>query len=1394
MASKVSDITITGNSIDAQGAWSGPAGPTVGGGIEVDSFANVTISGNNINGHTVLPNGIETRQGKHLTITGNTVLSVTDHGILASATLVGGAGDAFMEHFTITGNTVDGWLDDNATPGATGIHVGYPSDNGAPMGGVINGNNVRKCAHGICLQGFSQAFPVRDMVVNNNIVSECAFNQVGYNRVQWSDSGTKGIGIQYGFHVTVQGNSITALGIVVDPGTDAPIGFANDVYPRGVYSLNSDRVTVANNNLSNFHSKGVLSGSMGISYTLGNLASAYDAEAIQITDNTYLSNDTNQPLAQQGVSVVLEDDLFGAEISDLAIRGNTIAEGTSEVGIGVQVFVGSRGMVSGCGIEDNSVTNYLVTGIGVLLQGPTPTQDCGMYNLRIRGNSVTPDNVTGPLAGIYVQAGAATAFSSVLAGVTIEDNSVHPGWGNGIVLDCVASTATTGLLKLDKVAITGNRVLGLQKTGTSGAAGIYIGLTGGLSTAIRTGYQNLIPWQQVGVQDIRVTDNFITYVDQAIVIKGKDVGACEQLTVNNNQCEGRGTNIPNPLEDYLSLISFVMDDVPTGLQTFSAISVSGNSMIIGQQDRQIDNLKVVFENAELSVLSMQDNTLNAMTATSSGPGFHGRALHLHLPVEAAVPVGRSCKEMVINGNVLGGGIHVLVEHSDPTNVDVSSNQVVIPEVDGDAQKTTCILLQFDGKDQAHAATSVSADNNSVSGGALGVCVQYDDMKSETLCVRGNRVTDAFSEGISVLVDQGSGSTTDYQREISITGNTVARNSNGDSRVGIFYKAGTAPTQALEISGNQIYNQDMRAIHCFLGGDVTPVGTLTENMDRNIQVRDNTIDYCGKDASALPIIAVEVDGAASVSTAVLSAFSISGNTISNSGYTSRNIAIYVDLSPYAGAKELCFDGNILSPELLKSKAQVPSGYGSGIELDLPETTGLSIDNNVMGIYGFTGDPTAGCGIYVSFLDCQAHGVSISGNVMHLEHVARYGIRIRTGATRTMSIKTMTISDNQISAVADDEIYCGIHWVGEDGAGDYSGTIEGVQVIDNTITDLKTGVWVIQSDNGMAHNNLYLKSCAMDGNAVTDCKLDGMRWTCGGIGGRAGNTHGFSASRNSVITQYLNTSGAQPHYGHPMVLVELGRGLWADIGSSNVHQVSVDGNHCYITTADQGDVCWSGVILEIGIVEYTGAEFVPHTASTISVSNNHVRNVALVGIGFIVDGCMTYDGGNNVVTGVSRVRTCTVSDNIVSMSNTQETQGGAATERNGGILLKFLSATLDQFQFQGNAIRGADPQGDRHLLNIWGEVTGVPAPNSLPTSMMHEVLTFQGNSVINNGQSGLARDCIKVNWMTGGAPAVPDKGIVTNNINSETQDPAMSFDGAEWIFTGAHFHSLSSNVKI
>jgi hypothetical protein len=78
-------------------------------------------------------------------------------------------------------------------------------------------------------------------------------------------------------------------------------------------------------------------------------------------------------------------------------------------------------------------------------------------------------------------------------------------------------------------------------------------------------------------------------------------------------------------------------------------------------------------------------------------------------------------------------------------------------------------------------------------------------------------------------------------------------------------------------------------------------------------------------------------------------------------------------------------------------------------------------------------------------------------------------------------------------------------------------------------------------------------------------------------------------------------------------------------------------------------------------------------------------------------------------------------------------------------------------------------------------------------MHEVLTFQGNSVINNGQDGLARDCIKVDWMKG-TTTVPIKGIVTNNINSATNDATMNFAGTEWVFTGDHFHSLNSNVTI
>jgi hypothetical protein len=1388
--SRVSDITVTGNSVDALGAWSGAAGPTIGGGINLESVANATVTGNNIHCQGTIPNGIELRQGKHLTVTGNTVLAPTQNGILASASLVGGAGPAFMEHFTITGNTVDGWLDLNQ-PSANGILVGLSTDNGAPDRGVIDGNNVQKCGAGIILQGFSVDIPIRSMLVTNNIVAECALDQDTYDRLSWANSGSKSIGLQYGKDITVQGNTISMTGVILNPATGTPIVFPNDIYARPVYSLNSTVVTVDNNTISSSSSFGN-GDSMDITHNLGDLAGDFASELMQITGNKIVTADAHNAGSHRCVSVFAEESVHQIKLLDTTVRGNTInsTDGLTGdgFGFGVSIFAGSHVGISGCSIENNAISSFLVLGIQVSLLNAAPQGDVEMRNLRIRGNTVQSMGSVGPIAGIAIEQHARTSFSSKLSKVSIEGNTVERGWGNGISINAIATTATTGFVGLDTVTVSGNLVNKVQSAVALGAVGIEIRLRGGDQERVFTGADLSAPWSKEGVQDITVKDNIITDVTRNIDLDSEDCLSCTRLAVDNNEGWGNGTDNLGPTGDFLSRIQFSLTD-NTHRQDISAVSVSGNKMMLSAQTRQVDNLNLRFHNADVSVLSVQDNLLNATTG-AGGPAYHGRAIYLQNPCSTTLvaPFLR-CREVFLSGNVVGGGIHLNAVNSDPSDVNVSANQVVIPLQDTPSGLVRAIPLhlQFDGGTgtTGHQATSISVKDNALAGGTIGCFIQYDDMNGETLCVEGNRVNEPLAAGIVLQVDQDIGTATTYLRQVGITGNFITRNLNTVSGIGIWYQAAKALSQSFEVSRNQIYRQAERAIFLQLGGESPGIPGFTINLDRNIQVDDNQIESCNTDAGALPVIEVSIDPKADVSSAAVTAFSISGNAITNSGGLDGVTGIYAALAAYKEAEMLRFSNNVVSPQV----GGFGVGYGAGIEVELPETNIVSIDNNQMEIMGFQ-PATTGLGIGVHFLDSKAQEVSISGNSILLFDEADYGIRIRSGDQSNMSILAMSISGNQIAATAGTAIY-GIHWIGEDGAGDLSGTIEGVQINDNTITDLKTGVWVVQSENGMAHNNLYLKSCAMDGNSVTDCTLDGLKWACGGAGGRAGNTHGFSASRNSVITQYLNTSGTQPFYGHPLVRVELGHGLLG-VGSANVHQVSVDGNHCYITTADQGDVCWSGVILEMGVVD-NAAGLSPSIASTISVSNNHVRNVALVGIGFIAEGWMTIDVPQNEVTGISRVRTCTVSDNIVSMSSVQETQGGATSERNGGILLRVLNATLDQFLFQGNAIRGFTEQSDRHLLNIWSEVTGVPAPYSLKAGLMHEVLTFQGNSIINNNQSGTARDCIKVDWLKG-TGFVPDKGIVTNNINSETNTVTMNFDDAEWIFNGAHFHSAASNVKI
>jgi hypothetical protein len=1298
---QVSDLTITGNSINAQGVWSGSPGPTVGAGISTAAASLVTITGNNISCGAVIPNGIEVRQGRHLTVTANNVVGPAENGILASATLKGGLGAAFMEHFTITGNAVDGWLGAGQPPAANGILVGLSSDNGAPERGVIDGNNVQKCGAGIVLQGFSVDVPVHSMLVTNNIVAECALDQDTYDRLSWVNSGSKGIGFQYGKDITVQGNIIRMIGVVRNPATGTPITFPNGIYARPIYSLNSTVVTVDNNTVSASSSFGP-GDSMDISHNLGVLAGDFVSRLVQITDNKISSDDTHNPGTHRCVSVFGEESVHQIGLQDIAIRGNTInsVDGPSGdgFGFGVSVFAGSFCRISGCSIDNNAVESYLVLGIQVALLNATPQGDVEMRNLRIRGNTVQSMGSAGPIAGIAIEQSARTAFSSKLSKVSVEGNTIQKGWGDGISVAAIATTATTGFAGLDTVTISGNLVSMVKSAVALGAAGVLVTIKGGVSERIRTGADLPAPWSKDGVQDITVKDNIITDVVRSIDINADDCPSCTRLTVENNESWGNGTDALGASGDFLSRIEFLLSD-NDHTQDIAVVSVCGNKMMVSEgQNRTVNGLVVNLLNTNVSVVSVQGNTINA-SGQDAKPETHGRSIQWNSKSLLGGIGPLSYRETILADNILGGSVSWTIEEADVYTVDMHGNQISTPPVtEGTYSDVISPLwvnvdgLKFDGL----TFQGFSANGNTLTGGVLGLALTIADMKfTNMVSIVGNTISENHQLGIAMLVDQvgGVGFFTDEIRETQIKDNILANHSNsGDAAIGILYMAGRADTKVLDISGNTLRNYDAMAIRCRFGG-----GNADGNQDRNIRVDSNLIDMCATDASALPVIELGPDPLQTFNVlADISQVSVSGNTLTYCGAVTGSIGIYVDFTEYNTAYDLHVDGNMMGPTSAGAFGPPTARLGSGIELDLPRADRATVSGNSLSVYGFDG--TAGYGIYVQSFNSQIDDLVVDGNVMGLGADVEAGVRIRFMDPAGLASRRVSITNNHLeshlSGVA--AVDYGIMSSDEGGVQDSEGFLREWQITGNTIKDCSVGVHINYGYLGArcaisAYNNV------VDSNQISGFNYGGILWSTGGISDVGRNTLGLSVSRNTLQTGWDNQTD------DAMIRVKAGRskGLVPGVDSGvSVHMVSIDGNHCYCTDPPDGTHTeWSGVVLEVSVISQD-AEAKGGSMGTISLNDNHVRNCGAIGVGMELHGFYMIDG-NSEVTVSSNADCLSMSGNLIKRPRPMPFMGCTSVILEG--------VHLRQFAFQNNQVEsdGAVPLTSNswgmYFKNDWGTAT-------------------------------------------------------------------------------------------
>ena len=1360
------DMAISGNSINA-GTLSGfTAGPTVGGAINVAGASGVTVQGNGINCEGVIPHGVEMRLSQYLTVTGNTIRFPVSTGILAAATDPAIAGAALMEDFTITGNVIDGFLTDQIPPTATGILVSASTDDGAPKRGVLDGNTLKRCSEGIILLGYTTGIPIETMTVSNNQIAEIGHSQDTQDDWVFSDAGSRGVGVLYGKHIHVTGNTFELIGVVFDDDGNV-VPFPDNAYPRPIYSLNSDIVSIVDNTITGSTSKG--SGkTKDIEFLTGSAGGPFASTQIKIEGNSIGTNDLVAANTHQPIRVLATDDNLDVSIRTVSVSGNTIYSQNGPAGegfaSGIIVMSGSRAIVSGVTIENNSIKCYLGQGISLMVGEAVAAGPSVLDTVQVRNNTMRSMNNTTSapnVAGIYLWANTSDANDVMVHQVLIDGNTVETSWGQGICMDTAASS--TGKLGLDDIAITSNTCDYLQFDHPMGACGIQWTLDGGTDESVVSNYPT---WDQDGVCNVVIADNNFMRVPRSLHLLGVDCRRYSKFAIDNNRFHGTGSNHLSS-EDYLCLIDLGISDSDNAIVA-EFWSISGNHMEvdIGSSAREVNCFRLRTENTKHKVLQVQDNTMNAATGLTFGE--HGKSFWFYSDCD--VSIAADMADVLFEGNVFGGGLTVEGWTVSPRGIDILANQISIPILDDDTTASIPIFVTMNTlKSNNYHTERVSICNNSVAGGLYGILFNSMDIETiEGVVIDGNRVADPHTTGIAFWIDRQplTGFFGDYCRNVKITDNTVTHFTGGDPGAilnGIAYRAGQCKTESLEVSRNQVYNAEERGILLALGGKAsTPDG----NFDRNIHVDDNVIDHSGRGDTGYPIIEVSADTTSALQQGDwIGPLSVSGNTISNCGNDSGITVVYTDLSAWgAGCTDVVVSRNVMTED--KATSFVPPVYGAGIEMDLPKTHRLQVSENIIDVTGFAGTGY-GYGINLTWVgDCNLESVSISDNAIRADGVDVYaGIRLKT-VQADFEIESVYITGNQIMSRDPEESYCGIFWVGDSAAGVYSGYFESVVIDNNSITNFNQGLRFEQCSSGFEQINMSMRNCSVSHNKVQDCNLRGLWWSNGALGGYGGNCHGLLVNSNSIITGYDTIWAPTSHPPAYMINVWLGRGPLSFGAKNNIHQISIDGNHCYFTSpvTDPSPLPsqWGGIWLATGFMNMIASPYTNTACSTVSINENHVRNCGTDSIRFEPQGLMNVNAQNEI-TAIGKVQQASVSNNIV--------RSGQVEPGYGLIRLELTWCVLRGFTMHGNNVR--HDTDDNSAIGIKVDASGnAPAASCPDNSLNNRAWSVQGNIALAPSGGGACR----ADWT---ANILPINGSVMGNTNENCAIAANDFNGGNWL---------------
>lgn len=1351
-------VTVTGNILAPTGGSSLPSGPTAGALLWVRGCRDFTVSSNTVDGDGTVPEGITLAVCEDFTVSSNTVRRCTaEHIWGTSASSLYAA--AHLRDFTIAGNTVDGFLG-QAPPTARGIRLSG-ADSGCPEEGLVDANVVRRCADGILLEGYNASILMEGITASNNLVADCAHGQDVQNNFNFAQAGTKAIGLVYTASMVISGNQITGTGKIKDD-AGIPVVFPDDVYPLGIYTFNTTATSIEGNTINGSLSQGNGFSRM-VLQVIGSSGADFASEGVSLQGNTIVFNDSHLPSSGAGIVLIGSDTAFIHLFGRHSIDGNTITAAKNiGVGGGILCRFLDGTATEGLSVSRNTVERYNLYGIRMeTSSAATLTQ--ALVDTRIRDNQLAPQGNTA-LAAISVDLVAAQA-DFIFHDNDITGNTVSAGYGDGISLECAATAA--GRMSLDTFSVSGNRIAHLQGAGAVATRGVVAAFVG---ASYFTGSVLATP----GLTRFGVNDNEVRDCTEGINLIFGEVPHVEHLSINNNRITATGEVGKGVLSVSMAPLTGVNSEMRFTTIHDNAVEVPFANALIG-------GLGLDLQNCVLDALSINNNQIGTSGMTDSGE--QSPAIRIFNRVLGAPASQSTISNVLVQGNLVGGPINVRTDGNvDGKLISINNNHVSIPA--SNVPQDSAVLVLFKGGDAAVLLEALQVNGNDIGGGNHSISLRVDDCNLHGISLNSNQTRGAHSTGtgISLLADQSGGTTTSVLREVSISDNRVA--SNG--KIGVHCMSGNGgDLSSFVVANNQISWAAERGIWLQAGGGIT---ALQVAVDEAIVIDSNVLSNCAYAVAALPTIEVSRDPSAGTTPGSIQGLSISGNNLTQCGAENGAIGIYADLTAWLESDAMKVDDNTITDGVLRR-------MGSGIELDLPNITSLSVSRNDITVEGFDGTST-GNGIYLQIYGDEVNTVSMDDNTIQVKADADHGIRCRGMSDIDFEILNFSISRNKVYGARPHNGY-GIRW---DGEPDVDVDVRWVNMVwnDNLVEGLQVGIVFTPGRSTSQDWHSYVKNCSFDGNTISDCLGEGLTYNTGSqvfFGGKADSCHGLSVSRNSVVTQYWDLGGMtdrsliKVHHNLNLLTTDV------VLAATNLHVISIDDNHCYVSgvpaEGDPSEVDWGGLDIELGCRgkwDAVNGYADPGSMSNISVDRNTVRNVSYSGVRLHLFGNFHNDIGQERIDEVSKVRNLSVCHN--SVLRYEKTASGSAS-----LDLALFGTVANVFVLQGNMTYDSHtagvPSTPYRAWSIQAEFGVATAWD--PALQGNKRWSVQGN-IVRAPDPGY--EVIYITGFAGGTvplanSPIPVKGIVTGNSNKACLDVLNDFAnaGGFWAF-GVNANNLNT----